>query len=674
MHPRLFFLSAFSFYLLSTCSYITRAQKSSIATTGVNLTFIQKHVVMSNGIVQVTLQNPEGHITRIQYKGIDNLLEVQKNESSRGYWDVVWSPPGSTRTEGTLESVTGTICKVIKETQDQVEVSFSRTWNFSLKGKSVPLKIDKRYIMLRGSSGFYTYAIFEHVKGWPSFDLEATRVAFKLRRDKFHYMAMSNDDRQRDMPLPEDRFPERSKTLDYPEAVLLVDPLERKFKGQVDDKYQYTCELKDLRVHGWICTDPAVGFWQITPSNEFRVGGPIKQELTSHVGPTTLSIFSSAHYGGNDMVIKFEENESWKKVLGPIFIYLNTIPDGKNPYTLWNDAKHQMSIEVDRWPYDFPASPDFQSARQRGTVMGRLLVQDSFINSHGYISANGAYIGLAPPGDVGSWQRETKQYQFWTKTNKEGYFTIKNIIVGEYNLYAWVPGFIGDYKNSKIINITPGVRLNMGELVYHPPRYGPTLWAIGFPDRTAAEFHIPDPQPKYANSFLLQGPNRFRQYGLWNRYSELYPNQDLVYTIGESNYGKDFFFAHVLREADDGTYKRTTWTINFRLDHVNESGAYVLRLALASAHQSNLQVRINDLKNDPLFSTGFIGGDNAIARHGIHGLYWLFSIKIPGSHLYSHGLNSIYLTQASNKTHFQGVMYDYIRLEGPSSSIVNKIS
>lgn len=44
---------------------------------------------------------------------------------------------------------------------------------------------------------------------------------------------MSNDDRQRDMPLPEDRFPERSKTLDYPEAVLLVDPLERKFKGQV---------------------------------------------------------------------------------------------------------------------------------------------------------------------------------------------------------------------------------------------------------------------------------------------------------------------------------------------------------------------------------------------------------------------------------------------------------
>jgi len=36
--------------------------------------------------------------------------------------------------------------------------------------------------------------------------------------------------------------------------------------------------------------DPAVGFWLITPSNEFRSGGPFKQNLTSHVGPTTLAV------------------------------------------------------------------------------------------------------------------------------------------------------------------------------------------------------------------------------------------------------------------------------------------------------------------------------------------------------------------------------------------------
>lgn len=35
---------------------------------------------------------------------------------------------------------------------------------------------------------------------------------------------------------------------------------------------------------------PPVGFWQITPSDEFRSGGPLKQNLTSHVGPTTLAV------------------------------------------------------------------------------------------------------------------------------------------------------------------------------------------------------------------------------------------------------------------------------------------------------------------------------------------------------------------------------------------------
>lgn len=62
------------------------------------------------------------------------------------------------------------------------------------------------------------------------------------------------------------------------------------FNVQVDDKYQYSCENDNLKVHGWISMAPPVGFWQITPSDEFRSGGPVKQNLTSHVGPTCLAV------------------------------------------------------------------------------------------------------------------------------------------------------------------------------------------------------------------------------------------------------------------------------------------------------------------------------------------------------------------------------------------------
>ncbi|KAK4387671.1 hypothetical protein Sango_2373700 [Sesamum angolense] len=476
------------------------------------------HVVMDNGILRVTISKPDGIVTGIKYNHIHNLLDIANDQSNRGYWDLVWSKPGSTGTTGTFEVIHGTSFKIVTENEEQVELSFTTTWDASLQGKLAPLNIDKRFVMLRGSSGFYTYAIYQHLEGWPAFNLDETRVVFKLRKDKFHYMAVA-DNRQRYMPLPDDRLPGRGQPLDYPEAVLLVNPLEPEFTGEVDDKYQYSGENKDVKVHGWICTDaPAVGFWQIMPSNEFRTGGPSKQDLTSHVGPTTLAMFVSAHYGGEDVVLKFEEGEAWKKVFGPIFMYLNSGTNGSNPLSLWEDAKEQVRISV-----------TFMCVSDEKMV------------------GNGAYIGLAPPGEIGSWQTQGKGYQFWTRADEKGYFTINNIRAGDYNLYAWIPGFIGDYKFDELISITPGCNVDMGELVYEPPRDGPTLWEIGIPDRSAREFYIPNPDARYINKLYVNHPDRFRQYGLWERYSELYPKGDLVYTVGESNYTTDWFFAHVTR-------------------------------------------------------------------------------------------------------------------------------
>jgi hypothetical protein len=53
-----------------------------------------------------------------------------------------------------------------------------------------------------------------------------------------------------------------------------------------------------------------------------------------------------------------------------------------------------------------------------------------------------------------------------------------------------------------------GYDIDVGDLVYEPPRDGPTLWEIGIPDRSAAEFYVPDPNPKYINTLYVNHPDR----------------------------------------------------------------------------------------------------------------------------------------------------------------------
>ncbi|EYU45811.1 hypothetical protein MIMGU_mgv1a0225582mg, partial [Erythranthe guttata] len=242
-------------------------------------------VEIDNGIVKLTLMKPSGYISGVRYKGIDNILENRLKEARRGYWDIVWSRP-DIRTRSFFDTLESTSFRVVAETEDQVEISFTKTWNLSLGNNFVPLNIDKRYIVLSGVSGFYSYAIFEHLKGWPDLNVDEARIAFKLRHDMFDYMAIS-DDKQRIMPTENDRI--IGQTLDYGEAVLLTNPVNPKLRGEVDDKYQYSCDNKDNRVHGWISSDKRIGFWVITPSDEFRAGGPFKPDLTSHAGPTALA-------------------------------------------------------------------------------------------------------------------------------------------------------------------------------------------------------------------------------------------------------------------------------------------------------------------------------------------------------------------------------------------------
>ncbi|CDP01614.1 unnamed protein product [Coffea canephora] len=147
---------------------------------GVKLLVEDHQVALQNGIVNVTLSAPDGLVTKISYNGLDNLLEVGNEDDDRGYWDVVWTK------SKTLDYLKGTSYKVEVENENQVEISFTKKWDASLNGKVVPLNVDKsRFVMLRGSAGFYTYAVLEHAPGMPDLDIPEARVVFKLQHDKY---------------------------------------------------------------------------------------------------------------------------------------------------------------------------------------------------------------------------------------------------------------------------------------------------------------------------------------------------------------------------------------------------------------------------------------------------------------------------------------------------------
>lgn len=125
--------------------------------------------------------------------------------------------------------------------------------------------------------------------------------------------------------------------------------------------------------------------------------------------------------------------------------------------------------------------------------------------------------------------------------------------------------------------------------------------------------------PNWLDSEKVHMILRFRQYGLWEQYADIYRNEDLKYTLGVSDYTQDWFFAHVTRyifhllpfmsgilvdfpgpgsellvmhcrDIGNRTYEATTWQIMFELPYVDNQGNYTLQVALASATDSELQV------------------------------------------------------------------------------------
>lgn len=520
------------------------------------------------------------------------------------------------------------------------------------RGRGLLLDMEIRYTLARGDHGIYTYAVFTHEPSYGATSLGESRYGFKLNSQVFDWLSV---DSQRNALMPTSFDWDNGTDLNMKEARRLMTGV---YKGRAEHKYDYSADQFDTPAFGWSSTKHHIGLYFINPSMEYLSSGPNHFELTGHIDdgdggdPTLLDYWRGTHYGGSELNIS--AGEAWNKVVGPIFIYLDS---AATPDAMFRDAKAQATREASKWPYTWVKGVDYPQSAERSTVSGQIILQDTQASSK---KLPNLLVGLAYPDQTDdlpisahgfspqrvTWQNDAKHYEFWARGSADGRFTIPKVRPGTYELHAIADGVLGEYAKADI-TVAPGKSLDLGKLDWKPVRYGRQLWQIGIPNRSASEF--------------LKGNDHWH-WGLYIEYSKLFPH-DVDYTIGKSDFHKDWYIyqvPHVI--SDDGTGRSkgraTTWTIHFNMPATQSRGRATLRLALDGVSTRSIAVGVN---NKPVGAITGLIYNATINRDGIEGSWVEKDLPFDAALLHP-GQNTLTLTvPAGGLT--SGVSYDVVRLE-----------
>ena len=704
-----------------------------------------KMFTLDNGIIKVRINMLNADLEHIIYKGID---VIGHDQGRSGVWEQ--DPSNTAKIGGHSNGITidpatnrGERAEVFIKgiTKGDPTAGLTPGSPGAPAGGTVNCNLEIRYSLGRGESGVYTYAIFTHPEEYGPLNMPESRFITRLDQ-AFDWISVDAD-----------RNMLQAHPLDWGTGVVVHAKEQRimsqgVYKNSVEHKYSYNAVQYKIPAYGWSSTKHKIGAWFINPSIEYLSGGATKQELVCHFGdngnpnPIMLNYWRGTHYGGGASA-NIAAGEKWTRVVGPMMVYVNsldqfqtptqadldtlaathgnpTVPAAwkQNATALWQDALAQAKKEKGKWPYDWVKGVDYPHKNERGSVSGQIVLNDPQAASKKLphltvgltyphpiaapnitIAANAssaeAAVAAAPApapargagrGGRGGfaqrpmqWDRDAKNYQFWNDGTEDGKFTITHVRPGKYTLHAFAEGVLGEFAHADI-TVEAGKNIDLGKLEWKPTRYGQQVWEIGFPDRTGGKF------------FKGDGDN----YWLWGwglRYPLLFPN-DIVYTVGKSDYRKDWFFQQTPRSenrewmnpaAKDPANQRfgwmkaeslekypqtdttgpwriygrgsaTTWTIKFNVGKAS-AGTAALRIALAGADTQQLGIAVNGGSVGTIrpFST------NALRYNTNKGVWQEQTLKFDAA-LLKAGENEIQLTvPAGDLT--TGVVYDYLRLE-----------
>jgi rhamnogalacturonan endolyase len=653
--------------------------------TGANVSVVDNGdgtVTMANGVVSIHVVKSGASINQINYTynngggtQTQNLLANGKNGGTF-YWE--FGGWGGSSWAYTLVTNSGSYAEIDllcdSATNGLVDIHFS---------------------MLRGSPGFYVTPIWSHRPQDAAMGTGEERDNIYIA-PYFNWMSV-NDQVQREYGLNATYMPAFYSPQEN--SLCTSGPLQ----GTYDDKYKWSAEFSSERVWGWSSvsdsaygvTGQNVGIWHVVSSWEFYNGGPMKPDLND--APMVNMINGGHYYFGNDS--GFAAGETWTRVSGPYFIYVNNVTNTltdpvQTSQALYADAKAQAAAEATAWPYGWMNNTNYASAAQRGTVTGQIVINDTFNPN---ASASNLWVGVEQQpavtiNNVYDFQLWMKPYEFWTKADANGNFVISNVIAGNnYTLYAFGPGAEGMFMSQNQNGGNPGIIYNLpatpfnvvvtggatnslGTVTWTPTRVGPTVFEIGYPDRRGDKF-------RHGDDYWVGdvGPSPTAPSPIWDKFMEFpfdFPN-GLNYIVGSNRWNTDWNYVQSVYPDYNANNTVSSSTVTFNLAS-NPTGATAsLLMGIASDDNSPVYVTVNGTllsggnatgtPQTSLPTSGWFPNNNisdSNIREENHGAFSDERLTFSGSLLHA-GNNTINFSfrQAGGSSFSHHFMYDYIRLE-----------
>ncbi|MEO5715581.1 MAG: polysaccharide lyase family protein [Luteolibacter sp.] len=589
--------------------------------------------LISNGSLSARINKRSARVTSVVLDGQELL------GGEAGYWSMAAS---SNRTQvGGFGSSESQSISIDPKSNDGARAEV--VCKFLGKGTdgAYPGESEIRYSIARDSTTLYACAILKHGENDAPFRIGEGRFVIKMDPAIFDRLSIDKD---RDRVTPTGKDWDQGSPLNLKEARRMTTGA---CDGMVEHKYGYSAILGDVPAYGWSGSKRNYGVWMINPSVEYIAGGPTKMELTGHLdvgnggAPTLLNMWHGSHYAGT--ALGLAANEKWSKVIGPFAIHFN---HGAEPAKLWDQARQQAAVERKAWPYPWMHDELYPAVAERGGIAGKISVDEKF--SHpgrihvGLVAPEYPSGGMRGPRENIGWQRDGKFYQYWTEAAADGSFSLPAVRPGSYELHAFADGVLGEFVKLAVV-ITAGGSEKMDEIRWVPQRAGPTLWEIGIPDRSAAEFRNGD------------------QYWNWGNYLKFktdFPN-GVDYAVGKSDWKKDWHLCQPLDlSADCEVLGPSTWTVRFSLDSIPANGTRLRVSFCGSREGAKLAFLLN---GSQIGTTLALPEDGTMHRDSCRGMWFEKALDIPAARLKT-GENVLQFRLSGSAWH-QGVLYDYLRME-----------